>query len=361
MCLIVFKEKEDAYFTNRQFKSMIARNADGLGIMWREDGRVKVEKSLGSPKEKFRLFQKHRNKPAFAMHARFKTHGNIDLNNCHPYELLNIDKGDPIDLYLMHNGVLSDAPNVNPSMSDTWHFVEYILKPIAKANLDLLWNGSEFQTWLSSKIKGSKLLLMRSDELPDNESVLIFNYEAGKVETGCWLSNAYSTGYQTNNNGNYNYNHHNNYRGNASTNDPFQQNRLNDRKKIPQLPMLTTSAETGIITGKTPLISQTSDTKIIDFSNFRTIENQFSIQPTNDLYQMAVTLKYLPHYQIREFVRDEADDAADIILAFYEKNTMPYDTIIRLIRDPNTIDGIVNIIKHVSQTIESIVKTRNVN
>jgi hypothetical protein len=48
-------------------------------------------------------------------------------------------------------------------------------------------------------------------------------------------------------------------------------------------------------------------------------------------------------------------------MAFYDKNTMDYDTIMEQIKDPNTIGGIVDIVQHISQTIESIVKTRNVN
>lgn len=362
MCLIVWKEGEEALFTNRQFKNMISRNSDGLGIMWREGGRVKVDKVLGSPKEKFKLFQKHRNKPYFAMHARLKTHGLINLDNCHPYEILNIDKGDSVDLYLMHNGVLSDVPDTKNNMSDTWHFVEYVIKPIAKANLDLLWNSAEFQTWLSKKLAGSKLLLMRSDTVEGQAPVLIFNEHAGTTESGCWLSNTYSTKtYHTN----YNYHH---VGGNAGNKAPFQK----QEGTLPRLQDLRTSQTHTQNTCKNKMhimgdISETMDTtdedkgKIIDFFRFKGSNGPYSIIPDENLYKVVLTLQGQPLYQIRLFVLDDPDLAADIIMAFYEKNTLDYETIIKQIKDRNTIGGIVDILYHVSQTIESIVKTRNVN
>ena len=381
MCLIVWKESAKSEFTNRQFKSMINRNSDGLGIMWRENGRVLFEKVLGTPKDKFKMFQRHRDKEQYAMHARFKTHGLIDKHNCHPYELLNIDKGDPIDLYLMHNGVLSGVPETDKDMSDTWHFVEYILKPIAKTNLPLLWESDEFHTWLQKQIVGSKLLLMRSDNAAEH-STLILNSQAGVNQNGCWLSNSYST---------YTAPHTNyNYGGNASTKAPFQQQERT-------LPVVTQKQreETLHMKGSTVMNGETTEIptgagtntetnallrvqrgvqlpeaftegnrgKVINFERFRNslTEGPFTIVPDLSLYETTVLLRGLPKYELKLFIEDDPDLAADIIMAFYEKNCMRYEIIMQQIKDPNTVNGIVDILHHVASTVDSVIKTKNVN
>lgn len=367
MCLIVWKEGHKAQFSNRQFKNMISRNQDGLGIMYRENGRVIVDKVLGSPKDKFKLFQKYRNKEFYAMHSRMKTHGLINEDNCHPYELMNIDKGDPIDLYLMHNGILSDAPDVDKNMSDTWHFVEYILKPIAKSNLDLLWKSDEFQTWLQKKMGGSKLLLMRSDAPEGGSPVLIFNHGAGTTVDNCWLSNTHSTnGYHTNT-----YYNNNLSRGNASTNSPFQRQTnlpavISTQQTTMQKPHEKGSDIMDIPSTHTTKNGTTATTardeeggKIIDMFRFHGKETEYSIVPDENLYETASMLRGLAEYEVRLFVLDDPDLAADIIMAFYEKNTMTYEHIMRLINNPDTVKGIVAIVMHVAATLESIVKTRN--
>lgn len=356
MCLIVWKEGKDAVFTNRQFKNMISRNADGLGIMWRENDRVYVDKVLGSPKDKFKLFQKHRDKEFYAMHSRLRTHGFVNEENCHPYELMNKDKGDPIDLYLMHNGVLADAPDCDKGMSDTWHFVEYVLKPIAKANLDLIWKSEEFQGWLQKKMGGSKLLLMRSDSPEGEAPVLMFNHGAGVVERGCWLSNGHSTRCYT---PATQYNNNHNYRGNASTNPPFPR-MGNPPAQLPAVigpQRMTTPTATTMNT----TTADTDGGKVVDLFRFRGVEGPYSIVPDENTYHTASLLRGLPKYEIRLFVMDDPDMSADIVMAFYEKNTMDYETIMAQIKNPDTVGGIVDIIEHVAATLESIVKTRNVN
>lgn len=174
MCLIVYKEGKDAHFSNRQFKNMLNRNQDGLGIMWREEGRVKVIKSIGKSKDKFNIWKNIREKECYAMHARLKTHGDVDEVNCHPYPILSIDDGDPIDLYMMHNGTISSAPEYDKTKSDTWHFIEATIKPLAKGGmLEFLWNDEPFHQWIQSAIGTSKLLFMRSDDV--EHPVLILN------------------------------------------------------------------------------------------------------------------------------------------------------------------------------------------
>ena len=121
-----------------------------------------------------------------AFHLRMRTHGNIDLANCHPYEVLNrAEHG--IDLWLMHNGILSTGNKANEKMSDTWHYINDYLKPMLAGNPDFAFHPA-FKALVSDHIGGSnKFVLM------DNEGrQVVINEDAGVYWGGLWLSNTYA-------------------------------------------------------------------------------------------------------------------------------------------------------------------------
>lgn len=283
MCLIVLKEAKESKFTNRHFKAMITRNSQGLGVMYLNDkGRVEIDKSVGTPKQKFLLWQKHKHRDTYAMHARLTTHGLTNLDNCHPYKILSIDDGDGRDLYMMHNGVIRSAPETDKTMSDTWHFVQHILKPIVKNNIELLWDSDPFQQWLQEVIKGSKLLFMRSREKGISDNVLIINAADGKEVDGCWLSNTHSTTEHTT----YRYSYvapSNVYGGNASNKDPFIQ------------PKSTTSYP----------ITDIKESVVCDKDALYSLLNMLNTQPQHEIYS---------------WVKETPEDASDILLAFDKSN-----------------------------------------
>lgn len=367
MCLIVYKQNEESKFSNHQFKSMVTRNQDGLGIMWRENGRVLTEKVVGSKADQFALWQKHRDKEEYAMHARLRTHGDVNEINCHPYEVLNMDKGDPIDLYMMHNGVISDAPNIYNNMSDTWHFVEYFIKPIAKMHLDELWNDKDLQVWISKKVGGSKLLFMRSDEVKGN-SVLIFNYSLGTVDNKCWLSNTHSnshTGFYYTGEGflhtlpspNTTYSGHNQNFCRTGGVDTKGTTKVGTTKSVCQTnteynweKKLKDETKHLVPRGKLFLPDSSRAGKLIELTPAKVTISEHRIDPDEELRYHASFLKGLSMHAVKEWVKEDPDLAADMILAFYDKNTMPYDTIMREINNPNGIEGIVDIIRHVVST-----------
>lgn len=231
MCLIVSKIGKNATFSEEQFKRMISQNGHGLGIMYIENDRIKVEKTVGTDAEKLALYKRHSKRTDYAMHARWKTHGNINVENCHPYKILDIDDGDAIDMYMMHNGVISAASDTDKSMSDTWNFVESVLKPIAKVNPDLVWNNTGIHELISEFIGGgSKLLFMRSD----SKESLIFNEKAGNIFNGCWLSNAncnhtYTTTTHHTTYGNFTNNKHNTERDDYTS--PWWSNKRTKKNK----------------------------------------------------------------------------------------------------------------------------------
>jgi hypothetical protein len=115
-----------------------------------------------------------------------RTHGAIDLINCHPYEVLNrAEHG--IDLWLMHNGILSTGNKANEKLSDTWHYINDYLKPMLAGNPDFAFHPA-FKALISDHIGGSnKFVLM------DNEGrQVVINEDAGVYWGGLWLSNTYA-------------------------------------------------------------------------------------------------------------------------------------------------------------------------
>jgi hypothetical protein len=115
-----------------------------------------------------------------------RTHGEINLDNCHPYEVLNrAEHG--IDLWLMHNGILSTGNKANPKMSDTWHYIADYLRPMLAGNPDFAFHPA-FEALISDHIGSSnKFVLM------DNEGrQVVINESAGVYWGGLWLSNTYA-------------------------------------------------------------------------------------------------------------------------------------------------------------------------
>jgi hypothetical protein len=159
------------------------------------------------------------------------TDGSNHLDNIHPYKVLSIDDGDSIDLYMMHNGIISECrpaisyvggksfqnsynwkgsyldadyidadddtsvknggiqERVQPS--DTQIFINEYLKPLLKQTPELLYTQS-LQKLIKGFIgTGNKLIFLDS-----NSKVTIINENQGtqlpETQGGCWISNTYS-------------------------------------------------------------------------------------------------------------------------------------------------------------------------
>jgi len=190
MCLIAYKPA-GIEFPSRLLLSTFARNRDGFGIMLsNEDDTIylnKVQPTSSSEIEKMLPAFKDRNA---AFHWRMKTHGHIDLENVHPYQILSKDEHG-LDMYMMHNGVLSCVNEVDSSKSDTWHFIEAFLRPLLAKDPDLVYD-EKFQNILGDMIgTNNKFLIMRGDT---KEPIIINRTSGTSAEKygGCWLSNTYA-------------------------------------------------------------------------------------------------------------------------------------------------------------------------
>lgn len=199
MCLILFKPDKDGSITREEVAASVKKNSDGTGIMWVEDGRVKVEKLLTTGVGDARnleaqvdLCMEHFNsKDMVAIHHRLSTDGKDCDDNLHPFKILSIDDGDDRDLYMMHNGMISNtSPGGNKrtaERSDTRILAEDVLTPLLRKYPTLI-SEDAFQRMLDDFIGASKLLFLDS-----NGEHIIINKKAGVDRNGCWLSNSHST------------------------------------------------------------------------------------------------------------------------------------------------------------------------
>ena len=187
MCLLVTQSKSSPILSNAWLTDFYDSNSDGVGVMFANNGDLVIKKIIPKTAEDFiQFYRSDIQGRDCAFHLRMRTHGEIDLINCHPYEVLNrAEHG--IDLWLMHNGVLSTGNKANVKMSDTWHYINDYLKPMLSGNPDFAFHPA-FKALIADHIGGSnKFVLM------DNEGrQVVINQDAGVYWGGLWLSNTYA-------------------------------------------------------------------------------------------------------------------------------------------------------------------------
>jgi hypothetical protein len=200
MCILIH-HPADASFSNELLYDFYKHNPDGFGIMYGDGNKIHVTKTMGTVEETIKLYRDIAEGHECVIHYRMRTHGDTDLDNCHPYRITD-------DLWMAHNGILSSGNPFDAKKSDTWHFIEYVIKPIAESNIDLIFD----ETWLDmiGSLIGSsnKFAFCHSDG-----RIGIVNQDAGIHFGGSWLSNTYAWSAQKfgavkfpkYNYGNYNY------------------------------------------------------------------------------------------------------------------------------------------------------------
>jgi len=187
MCLLVTQSKISPKLSHEWLKDFYSYNADGIGVMRSKNNQLIIEKILPKDADDFiNFYEKHIFGFDCAFHLRMKTHGHIDLINCHPYEILNkADHG--IDLWLMHNGILHTDNKADITKSDTWHYIKNYLMPMLAKNPDYAFTES-FNEIISDHIGSSnKFVLM--DNLGRQA---VINQDQGVYWAGLWLSNTYA-------------------------------------------------------------------------------------------------------------------------------------------------------------------------
>jgi hypothetical protein len=156
-------------------------NDDGIGIMCKEG----IYKYLGKKALKKAIKQiaiLEDAKIEYAVHFRYKTHGDVILQNCHPFKTPNGAA------YVMHNGVLSSCgytEKATKEMSDTAVFVKEFLTEVPEDNNMDYWSSVARHIGWSNK-----LCVMTHDY-----KFILVHGDAGTYRDGIWYSQTYSLPY----------------------------------------------------------------------------------------------------------------------------------------------------------------------
>lgn len=179
MCILIHHDASTV-FGPELLADFYSHNSDGFGLMYGDGNKIHIHKTLGSLEEITQLYQTVGIGRECIMHFRMQTHGDIDINNCHPYMVTD-------DIYVAHNGVLTAGNPINKTMSDTWHMIEYLIRPVALTNPDMIFS-KEWIEYMSELIGTSnKLAFCHADG-----RIAITNYDYGVKHEGSWLSNTYA-------------------------------------------------------------------------------------------------------------------------------------------------------------------------
>ena len=179
MCILI-NHPANTNFSDELLADFYDYNSDGFGAMYAEAGKLVIIKTLGKPDEIEALYKKELAHRDCIIHYRMKTHGDIDLDNCHPYRIND-------DIWMAHNGILAMGNPIDRRKSDTWHFIEYIIRPALNADPDLIFDR-DYQEYLENMIGGTnKFAFMHKS----GKSVIL-NEQAGVTHQGAWLSNTYA-------------------------------------------------------------------------------------------------------------------------------------------------------------------------
>lgn len=178
MCVIVH-QPEGAHIDKATAKKLWEVNSHGGGFAYITDaGSVKVEKSMEF-ESYWRAFETARSQNPqrdFILHMRIATHGAINLDNVHPFE---VDE----HTVMVHNGIIHGVKD-DPQMSDTRVFIRDVLSHLPPDWLD----REEFVSMVEDWIGWSKLTFLTTSPHLKN-TVYILNKQKGVLHKGMWLSN----------------------------------------------------------------------------------------------------------------------------------------------------------------------------
>lgn len=185
MCLLFFKPA-NVRFSDEQLADFWKRNQDGFGVMYAKDGKLVVAKALGGVQDWIKFHREHEMYDS-CWHTRMRTHGDIDLENTHPYTVFGEEGEVPTPVAMMHNGVLRMGNSADPSKSDTWHYIRNYIRPLTSKDPSVIFS-KEFGEIIGKHIGDSNKFAL----MDHTGRVQLVNKDAGIEWGGCWFSNTYA-------------------------------------------------------------------------------------------------------------------------------------------------------------------------
>lgn len=177
MCLIVARPAGCIEIPEEYIVNAWTNNSDGFGLVAKHGTDVAVVKKHDADAsyciDVIREMEKE--DADILAHFRLATHGAVDNENTHPYQLVG-------DNYLVHNGIFN-IDIKDKRYSDTWHLATMMVRDgVAMKPANILRYLSKRE-----KIVNSGKVAVLGADLP----LTIYNKDAGMEEDGVWYSNNY--------------------------------------------------------------------------------------------------------------------------------------------------------------------------
>lgn len=174
MCIAIYKP-QDKLISKETLEQCFKSNPDGAGFMYVDNKKLKINKGFFTFAEFWEAFEPIQNLKS-VIHFRIKTHGAVELENCHPFNVTP-------NLGFVHNGIISGFGSA--TVSDTREFNKHIMQPLVQKWGKLALFQEPIQDLLESRISYSKLIF-----LDNNNKEVIFNEDKGIWDDEVWYSNS---------------------------------------------------------------------------------------------------------------------------------------------------------------------------
>jgi hypothetical protein len=187
MC-IIFYNPDGAKYDRLELRNAADHNDDGAGIMWIENGKIRVHHQMIKTGDELIKLMKDFVGIPHMLHLRYATHGAPSVELCHPFRATpeTADK----QVWLMHNGVIgSYAKKAGRGESDTSVFSEHLQTVVSGyGSSDILFND-KYVEHIERVIDTDRMIFLR-----DDGSVKVLNPSRWfqNVKTNIWYSNMYS-------------------------------------------------------------------------------------------------------------------------------------------------------------------------
>lgn len=174
MCIAIYKP-EGSVIEKTDLLNAFHNNDDGAGFAVAKHGKIEIYKGYFQWNRFWNDYAKH-SKDACLIHFRIATHGPQNKLNCHPFRMCNNR------FVAAHNGILSIDTASDPSMSDTRHFMEYVMEPL----LATVPPSHPSMVFLTEAAIGNSNKIIVMDTKGE---ATIYNENEGVWDHGSWFSN----------------------------------------------------------------------------------------------------------------------------------------------------------------------------
>lgn len=187
MC-IIFYNPDGAKYDRLELRNAADHNDDGAGIMWIENGKIRVHHQMIKTGDELIKLMKDFVGIPHMLHLRYATHGAPSVELCHPFRATpeTADK----QVWLMHNGVIgSYAKKAGRGESDTSVFSEHLQAVVSGyGSSDILFND-KYAEHIERVIDTDRMIFLR-----DDGAVKVLNPSRWfqNTRTNIWYSNMYS-------------------------------------------------------------------------------------------------------------------------------------------------------------------------